>query len=300
MMKTYFLLVVLTLAMLNSPAACLADNSLITDIDLINGTAEASGTVIRVITDQEASAFRMSDASLKQAVGNYFGKIPNYAYLNSVTPGGDLYNTFNWPEVKTTLQAAGARIFRSTPEPVIIQTATYVNNENAPSVQHIKIYDIVSNTQEHIWSNDDDFRISQNVRYNFVIPGQPPLSYICPWGQNHGKNQQVPVGSEEGVDVTLAPGESVVAQLTAIRGTATVTVTYHASLRGVVALKYSPAYKNQNFWALDIAKVMETANLPLGKDITETINLTYYEDAKVEIRDEKGTVKRTFPIIIKH
>lgn len=43
----------------------------------------ASGSVQHIITDKERKTFGIEDAALKDAVGMYFGKNPNDAYLQS-------------------------------------------------------------------------------------------------------------------------------------------------------------------------------------------------------------------------
>src|SRR5271156_1054538 len=83
-------------------------------------SVSASGSVQHVITDTEVATFGLQDGNLKNAVGKYFGQNPNDAFLHSPTPWGDLYRTYNWPQVQTVLVVDSATITGITSQPVIV------------------------------------------------------------------------------------------------------------------------------------------------------------------------------------
>ncbi|MBW4677529.1 MAG: hypothetical protein KME52_27085 [Desmonostoc geniculatum HA4340-LM1] len=54
-------------------------------------TIKFSGSIQHIITDKEIKTFDIQDANLKNAIGKYFEKNPNDAYLKSPTLWNDLY-----------------------------------------------------------------------------------------------------------------------------------------------------------------------------------------------------------------
>src|SRR5947207_10532693 len=71
--------------------------SIVAGADAAHSSVNATGSVQHVITDKEVTTFGIQDSPLKNAVGKYFGKNPNDAYLHSPTPWNDLYKTYGWP-----------------------------------------------------------------------------------------------------------------------------------------------------------------------------------------------------------
>lgn len=56
--------------------------SIVAGVDQAHSSVQASGSVQHVITDKERATFGITDGDLKNAVGKYFGKNPNDAYLH--------------------------------------------------------------------------------------------------------------------------------------------------------------------------------------------------------------------------
>ena len=124
--------------------------------------------------------------------------------------------------------------------------------------------------------------------------GETSLSYSHAWGEGGSESKSVTVGSQTGVSVILDPGESVEAELTASRGVMKVRIVYKAYLIGVTAVNYNPTFKDHHFWALDIGGVMAAAGLPNTKQFTEDIEIGYYSNSKIELKDTRGVVRATF------
>ncbi|MFZ0495692.1 MAG: hypothetical protein WBE80_16375 [Methylocella sp.] len=267
--------------------------------DAATSSVNASGSVQHIITDTERKTFGIQDAGLKNAVGKFFGKEPNDAYLHSDTPWGDLYKTYGWPEVQTVLVVESATIRGITSEPVIVATKTFTNKSKVKATFNAGISDQVSNTSTSSWSQTDTITVGQKFTYKVEFlgaggGGETSLSYSHAWGEGGSESKSITVGSQTGVSVSLDPGESVEAQLTASRGVMKVRITYKAYLIGVTAINYNPTYKDHHFWALDIGGVMAAAGLPLTKQFTEDIEIGYYSNSKIELKDAKGGVKATF------
>jgi hypothetical protein len=110
-------------------------------------------------------------------------------------------------------------------------------------------------------------------------------------GQGGSESKSVTVGSTSGVSVELDPGESIEAQLTASRGVMKVRITYRAYLAGNTAINYNPTFKDHHFWALDIGGVMQAGGINNSIQFTEDIEIGYFSNAKIELRDTKGKLK---------
>lgn len=267
--------------------------------DTETSSVNASGSVQHIVTDTERATFGVEDAALKNAVGKYFGKNPNDAYLHSPTPWGDLYKTYGWPQVQTVLVVQSATITGITSEPVIVATKNFINDSTKKGTFNCSISDQVSNTTESNWSQTDTISVDQKFTYSVSFlgaggGGETSLSYSHAWGQGGSESKTITVGSDSGVSVDLDPGESIEAVLSASRGVMKVRIVYKAYLMGNTAVNYNPTFKGHHFWALPISGVMASDSLSNTREFTEDIQIGYYSNSKIEIRDPKGNLKATF------
>jgi hypothetical protein len=267
--------------------------------DAATSSVSASGSVQHIITDKERKTFDIEDAGLKSAVEKYFGKKPNDAYLHSPTPWDDLYKTYGWSEVQTILDVKSAKITEITSEPVIVATKKFVNNSSKKATFDASISDQVTNTTESNWSQTDTIDVGQKITYDVSFlgaggGGETSMSYSHSWGQGGSESKSITVGSSSGVSVELEPGESIEAVLSASRGVMKVRIVYMAHLTGSTAVNYNPTYKDHHFWSLPITGVMSAASLSTNREFTEDIEICYYSDAKIELRNPQGQLKATF------
>jgi len=79
----------------------------------------------------------------------------------------------------------------------------------------------------------------------------------------------------------------VIAELTASRGVMKVRIRYNAYLIGQSAVNYNPTYKGHHFWALPIGSVMSGGGLTNSVKSTEDIEIGYYSNSKVELKNAK-------------
>jgi hypothetical protein len=262
-------------------------------------SVSASGSVQHVITDTEVKSFGIQDGQLKNAIGKYFGKNPNDAYLHSDTPWGDLYKTYNWPQVQTVLVVESATITGITSEPTIVASQVFANNSNVKGTFNVGISQQVADTTSNTWSTTDTITVGQKFTYNVSFlgaggGGETSFSYAHSWGESKTESLTVTVGTSSGVSVTLDPGQSVTAQLTASRGVMKVRMVYKAYLMGDTAINYNPTYEGHHFWALDIGGVMAAGGIQNIQRVTEVISIGFYSNSKIELLDSNGKVSRSF------
>lgn len=254
--------------------------------DKNSSSVKATGRVQEVITDADRKAFNIEDSSLKNAVDKYFGKKPNDAYVKSKTPWGDLYTKYSWNQVERVTEVHSAKIVEITSNPSILSTKTLTNNSSVTATFDASISETVSNTTESNWSEEDSVSVSQSFSYDVSFlgsggGGETSFEYTHTWGQGGSESQSIDVGSQQGVSVTLEPGQSVVANLNASRGTMKIEIVYKVYLTGTTAINYNPKYKGHHFWDLGISGVMRSGGLSNEILVTETIELGYYSNGEV-------------------
>jgi hypothetical protein len=260
--------------------------------------ASASGSVQHVISDAEVRSFKITDGPLKNAVGKNFGKNPNDAYLHSDTPWGDLYKTYGWPQVQTVLVVESATITGITSEPVVVAQQTFKNTSSLKGTFNVAISQTVTNTATSSWTQTDTLTVGQKFTYKISFlgsggGGETSLTYAHSWGETTTESKAITVGTTSGVSVPLDPGQAVNAVLTASRGVMKVRMVYRAYLTGVTAINYNPTYKDHHFWALDINNVMSSGGIANHQTVTEDIEIGFYANSEVELRDPATNEKRT-------
>eukprot|EP00731_Ephydatia_muelleri_P024438 Em0016g709a len=225
-----------------------------------------TGTISHVITDSERQLFGIADAPLKNAVGKYFGKNPNDAYVRSPTPWNDLYKTYGWQQVTTVLTVTSATIIGVSSQPSIVDQKTLTNNSPYSATFNAAIQDSVTNTVGFLGTGGG---------------GETKFGFSAQFGSGGSQSTAIMVGSSSSVSVVLGPKQAVEAVLTATRSVMKARITYTATLTGLAAVNYNPTFKDHHFWALDIGGVMRAAGLSNSRQITEDIDIGYCSNGKV-------------------
>ena len=88
-----------------------------------------------IISDTERMTFHLSDYELKQAVGKYFGKNPDNAFLHSPTPWNDPYKTYGWDQVQTVLVPVSHQIVGVTTNSVAIKSQVFENYSSKSAIK---------------------------------------------------------------------------------------------------------------------------------------------------------------------
>lgn len=261
--------------------------------DQESSTVIASGSTQHIITDKERDTFHIQDTELKNAVGKHFGKNPKDAYVKSPTPWNDLYTTYGWPQVQTVLVVKSSEIIGVTSEPVILNTVPLINNSSKPGTFHADTTVEVTNTTETNWSNSNSIETSQSIDYHIGFlgtggGGETSMSYSHIWGQGGSESETIKVGSSQGVSVELDPGEAVDVVISASKGVLQVRITYEAHLIGDTAVNYDPVYKDHHFHDFGIGDVMQDGGIINSVEIKEDIEVGYFANATVEMRDHES------------
>jgi hypothetical protein len=260
-------------------------------VDAKSTVVVAGGSEQHIVTDKERASFGLDDGALKNAIGKYFGKNPNDAYLRGPTPWNDLYKTYNWPQVQTVLMAQSAQILELTSQPSIIKTTTLRNTSRKPGNFSASVNDNVTNTFETNWNVTTSVELSQSVEYSVELAGLGSVGGSTSWsfglsvGVGGARSQSVSVGSDQGVSADLDPGEAVEAQLTVSRGILKARIFYDVYLIGSTAINYNPTFKGHHFWALDIGQIMQAGGIKNHRQITQDITVGYYSNAEVKLSD---------------
>lgn len=266
------------------------DISVVAGSDASSSSVQASGSVQHIITQQERDSFKLNDNQLKNAVLVYFGKRPNDAYLSSPTPWGDLYKTYGWPQVQTVLVVDKAEIMGLTSQPVIVKTQEFVNNSSQKGTFNVAISEQLSNTATTSWNMGASLTVTEKITagIDFIAKGSAELSMslTTSFGVGGSNSKTVTVGSNSGVTVELDPGESIIASLSASRGSLRVRIWYRAYLVGSTAVNYNPPYKDHHFWSLPISGVMQAGGLKNEIMTVQDIEIGYYSNSKIELSDK--------------
>lgn len=266
------------------------DISVVAGSDAGSSSVQASGSVQHIITQQERESFNLNDNQLKNAVSAYFGKRPNDAYLSSPTPWGDLYKTYGWPQVQTVLVVDKAEIMGLTSQPVIVKTQEFVNNSSQKGTFNVAISEQLSNTATTSWNMGASLTVTEKITagIDFIAKGSAELSMslTTSFGVGGSNSKTVTVGSNSGVTVELDPGESIIASLSASRGSLKVRIWYRAYLVGSTAVNYNPTYKDHHFWSLPISGVMQAGGIKNEIMTVQDIEIGYYSNSKIELSDK--------------
>ncbi|WP_158782455.1 ETX/MTX2 family pore-forming toxin [Pantoea sp. BAV 3049] len=254
-------------------------------------SASAFGNDVALISNTERNTFRLNDSQLKRAVERDFGREPNDAFLRETTQWGGLYGPYGGTEVSRTLRPVSARILSQNTSPVIVMTQDFVNHSSVPATFNTGISQSVENTVSSNWSTGGTLSVSAGVEISVGFLGTggtatASISYEQSWGIGGERSTSVVLGSSSGVEVTLAPGQAVTAELVATRGTMRTEVVYSGSLSGQCALNYYPRYKEHHFWFLPITRVMANSNIGNAISSTQILDVGFYTNASIIVRDK--------------
>lgn len=259
------------------------------------GTRETSTVNVNVneshvITDAEVAAWGLGDDALKNAVKASFGQRPDDAYLHSPTPWNDLYKTYSWPQVTTTLTVQSASVTSVDFQDTVVATRQFHNNSSVPATFTVGVTEQAAETAQTTWNNTQMVSVTQTIKYGISFlgtggGGETAFHYEYAWAEGGSNSQTITLGTSTAATVTLQPGQSVEAELTAQRGTMTVDIVYLATLSGTTAINYGGTYKGHHFWGLDIGSVMAAAGIQNTRTFPTTVTVGYYSNASVLVRD---------------
>ncbi|XP_061724971.1 spherulin-2A-like [Cydia pomonella] len=255
-----------------------------------------SGIQMDIISDQERSSFSLGDNNLKNAVNAYFGRRPDDAFLKSPTPWGDLYRTYNWNQVARTLVPKSGKVLKITSQPLIVMQQVFENNSTMPATFNVGISHTVENRVSSHWTKSGELSVGQEISYGIDIKvanlgGSTTFSYTSAWGIGAEKSEAMTIGATSSMEVLLQPGQSVTTELHATKGTIQIEMEYLASLSGAVAVNYDDVHRGHHYWALPVQAVMSHGGLKNEIMSREIIEIGFYSQSKVVVRDRKNHTK---------
>lgn len=260
--------------------------------DVATSVVQAVGEVVRVVTPADAAAFKVNPTQLRDAFSKYHSSVCKAAYLRDPTGRTENFAYYKEPEVQMFLRPTASRILGITSEPVIVKTATFLNESGVDATFHVGISDQVEESVTSTWSTGGELSIEQAFEYKVDmlgvnVGGTTTISYTQQWGVGGEHSTRTTVGSDSAVDVVLKPGQGVIAELTATRGVMQVQIDYNAFLYGR-AISYETNKTGSVIWRSPISNVMAGNNIPNSITSTETLKVGYYSNSTVVIRDIKS------------
>jgi hypothetical protein len=248
------------------------------------------------------SAFQLGDDdAIKNAVAAYSKQQPDNVFFNDPTdwPGKADYATFGWTPV-TASAVPGTPIYSvATEKPAIIASTTFENTSEETGTFNCGVTQTVTTTITDSWSDTTTVGADQSISYGISFlgvggSGTTSFNYSQAWETGGSQSEALALGMSEGVEVTLDPGESVVAALSVSTGTMTITIPYTITLSGRIFSNYRHKYKGHHFYGYDVNAVLQAANLPTSVTITQTYTVDFYCDSTITISTPSGTVVAIF------
>lgn len=206
---------------------------------------------------------------------------------------GKLHGTFakyGWQPARLTHEARAARIVAVTAEPVIVADQLCENPSHVAGFECAhEISREVTNTVEREAHWDVESTVTQTVDYEIgvggvgKVGGSTSLSFSAGYGESSGTSEAVTVGSTSGAKTTLAPGESVVLELSLTAGKIEAQVDYRQKLDGGVFYHYKHKCDGHYLWYASLRKLYPAADLQSTQ--SETLRVNVYSHARVSQRD---------------
>lgn len=233
-------------------------------------TVDIPGRHERLINDSNAKAFHIYGDELKKAVGKYKGKEPNDAFLHSPTPWGDLYERYDWSEVKLVIEYSGERFPK-----LEVETASvwgYAQKEVTNNGKEKGTYDVALrshfiNVKDIINYDRSDDLIGTKVLHIVDFPRRNDEEKTAHIRSNVDIGNCMSIGEVPGFvscqgSVELEPGETVNACLYATGYSIKVSLPFRAYLTGYVAVNYNPTYEGHHFYGIPVGNILKSNGIP--------------------------------------
>lgn len=255
--------------------------------DKDSSSITAKGTIIEPINDANIKSFGIDQKALNSMISKY-NKL-NTPILKA-----------SYQDVTTTLMVTKAEILGITSEPIIVKTQEFVNNSDVKGTFNVGITDSVSNTSTNTWNTGGTLTFTQKINYGlgFLGGGETSISYSQSWGIGGSHSTTYTIGSTSGVSVELAPKQAIVAELSASRGSLKAKVYYDAFVDGtlhviylnpIIPLPHLPKISTN----IPIKDLMKIGGLSNSIKSTEDMEVGYYSNSRIEIRNLQGNILST-------
>ncbi|MFE3197813.1 ETX/MTX2 family pore-forming toxin [Embleya sp. NPDC059237] len=257
--------------------------------------AFGSGKEIHHVTDKEAKSFRLTGSTIKEGFGKILDGKPDHVYWSD-----EHYKTFGWTVPSTTLILAKSEIIGIDTKPVIVKDQTFTNDSTKAGEFNASVQDSVTCSVSDTWTQSNRVDVGQTFNYQVEFlgtggGGSTQLTYSHEWGHSKTETKDITVGSQSGVSVTLQPHQSVVAELSASRGTLKARFTFHATVSGDLIGYFNDKHKGHWWWCAPINEVLQWAKLPTTLTITQEVDVDYYCNGEVRLKDKDNKLLAFFP-----
>lgn len=264
---------------------------LIAGPDQASSSITVTGSTQHVITDTERNTFGLSDSVVKDAVAKIKGKRPDDAYLHSPTPWNDLYKTWNWNQVTTIVEPAGAMITDISSSPCVIGSNTQTNHSSVVGTFSFGVMTSVTESSESNWNVSNTISVSETTTYSvgskaFASASESiTFTYGHTWGTGGSQTSTTTVGANQKITVKLQPGQSAIADLTMNKGTIHAKIFWKARLTGAVAVNYGQAYEGHHFYPIAVEDVLAAMPRENYYTTVETMTYGFYANAQTVLRN---------------
>lgn len=254
----------------------------------------------KVVTETDVKTFNLTKDNLNIGMRVELGKVPQDIFLKDPTPYENLFEYFEWPEIKRNLRITKAKILEILNEKVILATYEHKNNSTDPIESRINFVDNTELTSYSTWSHSglpvDEISYEINLKAN-----HKKFKYENKWRSEKVNSFNMPFGVDLLELIKIKSGQTVTSELTAVKTIFLVQVDYEAKILGSFIADYDPLYGKYHFYAPTAAKIMKAAKLKNYIKTTELIEIRCYLEPKLRVFDKTGgAVEIISPVSLVH
>lgn len=265
------------------------DITIIAGKDAASSTIRVTGEINELLAPEERVSFGLTDALLNKAIERNAGKVPDKVYLRD----HPAYEEQGWNPVRRTVLALQARIISIELEPVALVTNYYENMRGKRATTHTATLAYASEVSFATnWSTGIKLSVEQKFTYKIGLPsnevgGETSIGFESTLGVSTTATRSSTITTTNAVELTLDPGTSASATLSARKGTLRAQVVYYAQLEGDVYYDYTTPHKGHHRWRVDVGDVLDGEGLPSDSLFSQEIEVGFYADAKVVVTDDQ-------------
>lgn len=256
------------------------------------------GSITELLPMDERKTWTLEGNPFNDLIHDFAGRYPTDNYIGSPTPWGDLYKTYGWHPVQRHLKVVDVNILEHITKPEIISTAIFKNESKIKGEFNAGISKDITNTVSLKKSSNHTLSIGRTISAGFKIgiefSADLNMQYSYNWGEEKTETTTTKLGTNAGIKVDLEPGQAVKSVLMANAGYLLVRVEFEASLSGDIATNYATPLNGHHFLAFSVNDVRRKSKLPDTIKIVQDIEVRFYTDATIELRELDDRVMSTY------
>lgn len=271
--------------------------SISSEITVSTNDTNIFGTEKHNITDDERNGFQVLDEQLKKYINISEGKAPDYVYVRSPTPPhGDMYAK-KWRDpkfvdaIRVIVEPKNMKILNNYTESAMLRREFFENNSTNPVECTGLLNTHTEHKATHSWIQNHSIRFGFELDWKmhyFDVEGVEHISmeYKVQFGESHTESRMIKSSAPNTVKVSLSPGTSAVATIEAKKTTVNVEIDYQIRLDGWVTSYFNEEIRDSYRWAHKIISLLRNASIPTHWESKELIEIVFYSDIRVVIRDD--------------